>query len=257
MRGLVGASFVTLLLCLTIQGADSRRRRRLELPPTPIAIDGVFAKEVIKHFEEHPKHVEFTGAGAQDAKFLHRYYWKGYLDSMRVHVMVVGMPGRNRLGALMLTGRGYVEREIPPDLIRAMADYAQSVLADPDEEFVKFLERVLSKIRSTDGDLTADGVTRRYHQRYTYRHLRIDVKSWFLWRGSDSDAYYAFKELCITVSGLQFRNWTDSTGRFQRRAGYIEHDDETVRLVREDGREITAPLNRLSEKDREWLEDAR
>jgi hypothetical protein len=49
------------------------------------------------------------------------------------------------------------------------------------------------------------------------------------------------------------RLWKDSTGQFQVRATLIEQTDTAVRLHTADGREITVPMNRLSEADQEYL----
>lgn len=49
----------------------------------------------------------------------------------------------------------------------------------------------------------------------------------------------------------EFTIWTDSTGNHRVEARLIEVDGETVRLERKEGGEITLPLDRLSEKDRQ------
>lgn len=49
------------------------------------------------------------------------------------------------------------------------------------------------------------------------------------------------------------RFWTDATGRFRIKATLIEVRGEKVKLKREDGREITVPINRLSRRDQEFI----
>lgn len=50
------------------------------------------------------------------------------------------------------------------------------------------------------------------------------------------------------------RLWKDSSGSFQVRARLIEYTDDAVRLEKADGREITVPLAKLSQADREYVE---
>jgi hypothetical protein len=55
-----------------------------------------------------------------------------------------------------------------------------------------------------------------------------------------------------TVTAAEFRTWTDSSGTFKIEAKLVEHLGESIRLVRKDGKEITVPLARLSEADRQY-----
>jgi hypothetical protein len=49
------------------------------------------------------------------------------------------------------------------------------------------------------------------------------------------------------------RLWKDSSGQFQVRAMLVEQTDSAVRLHTADGREITVPMNRLSQADQDYL----
>lgn len=49
------------------------------------------------------------------------------------------------------------------------------------------------------------------------------------------------------------RLWTDGSGKFQVRAALIEQTDSAARLRTADGREITVPLERLSQADQDYL----
>ncbi|MEZ6070497.1 MAG: SHD1 domain-containing protein [Pirellulales bacterium] len=51
----------------------------------------------------------------------------------------------------------------------------------------------------------------------------------------------------------EMRTWQDSTGRFKVTAKLLRVEDEAVVLEREDGREVTVPLNKLSDTDRRFL----
>lgn len=56
-----------------------------------------------------------------------------------------------------------------------------------------------------------------------------------------------------TVAEPKPRFWTDATGRFRVKATLLEVSGEQVKLKREDGREISVPIDRLSPRDREFL----
>jgi hypothetical protein len=62
---------------------------------------------------------------------------------------------------------------------------------------------------------------------------------------------------CVALEGLgqqaESRLWKDSTGQFQVRATLIDQTDSAVRLQTADGREITVPVNRLSQADQDYL----
>ncbi len=51
----------------------------------------------------------------------------------------------------------------------------------------------------------------------------------------------------------EFRTWTDATGRFKLQAKLVSVDEGDVTLVRENGKEMTIPLKKLSKKDQEYL----
>ena len=51
------------------------------------------------------------------------------------------------------------------------------------------------------------------------------------------------------------RMWTDSTGKFRVRARFVKLADGNVHFLREDGREATVPLERLSEADQKLAKE--
>ena len=53
------------------------------------------------------------------------------------------------------------------------------------------------------------------------------------------------------------RLWTDKSGKFKIRAKFTERVDNLIRLEKEDGRLITVPIEKLSEFDQKYLENAR
>ncbi len=77
-----------------------------------------------------------------------------------------------------------------------------------------------------------------------------------------------FRAAIITVALLGFcaawhsaaaadnvRTWSDTTGKFQIRAKFVEVSDGKVVLEREDGAQVTIPLDKLSEADRKVAAD--
>jgi hypothetical protein len=54
-------------------------------------------------------------------------------------------------------------------------------------------------------------------------------------------------------AGTERRLWSDATGKFQIDAVMLDHTDKAVRLQKSDGRVITVPLAKLSQKDQEFL----
>ncbi len=52
----------------------------------------------------------------------------------------------------------------------------------------------------------------------------------------------------------QLRQWTDATGKHSIQAEFVELKDGKVRLRKEDGKEVTIPLEKLSEADRKFVE---
>lgn len=51
------------------------------------------------------------------------------------------------------------------------------------------------------------------------------------------------------------RIWTDNTGKYHIKAAFMEVTGDKVRIRRENGRIITMPLERLSDKDKEWIRE--
>lgn len=52
----------------------------------------------------------------------------------------------------------------------------------------------------------------------------------------------------------ELRTWTDSTGRFKVEAEFIECEDDVLLLRKENGKAIRMPLDKLSEEDRQYVE---
>jgi len=53
----------------------------------------------------------------------------------------------------------------------------------------------------------------------------------------------------------RFRRWTDSTGKYSVEAEYRGVLSGKVRLRKQDGTDVSLPLERLSEEDRQWIQD--
>ncbi len=73
--------------------------------------------------------------------------------------------------------------------------------------------------------------------------------------GSDDEATETRAEASATTdeSLAGVREWVDTTGTMRAQATYLESDGAVVRLRKEDGREVTVKLERLSEADREYV----
>ncbi|NND99737.1 MAG: hypothetical protein HKN47_20655 [Pirellulaceae bacterium] len=67
-------------------------------------------------------------------------------------------------------------------------------------------------------------------------------------------AIYALIATPIASAKNPSRIWVDATGRYSVEAALVEHTDEKVVLVRQDGGKLTMPLDGLSKKDREYVE---
>ena len=53
----------------------------------------------------------------------------------------------------------------------------------------------------------------------------------------------------------EMRKWTDSTGSFSVNAKLVSNEDGSVKLAKEDGRIITLPLTKRSDKHQTYLEE--
>ncbi|MGA2257530.1 MAG: SUMF1/EgtB/PvdO family nonheme iron enzyme [Thermoguttaceae bacterium] len=51
----------------------------------------------------------------------------------------------------------------------------------------------------------------------------------------------------------QLRTWTDSTGKYTIQAEFVDSKDGKVRLKKQDGKEVTIPVEKLSDADREFV----
>jgi hypothetical protein len=74
--------------------------------------------------------------------------------------------------------------------------------------------------------------------------------------GATEDPFGKSASILREVGGLaseQLREWVDDTGRFKTRARLISLLDGHVRLIKENGRTTTVPLNRLSQNDLEFV----
>ena len=54
-------------------------------------------------------------------------------------------------------------------------------------------------------------------------------------------------------SDLEFRTWTDSTGKHQTEAAMVELVDGEVHLERKDGRVVAVPVGKLSGADQRYV----
>ena len=64
---------------------------------------------------------------------------------------------------------------------------------------------------------------------------------------------FSFTMLGAWLWADEFRKWTDATGKFTISAKLIEEKDGKVLLKKQDGSEITLPVERLSAKDQKYL----
>ena len=58
----------------------------------------------------------------------------------------------------------------------------------------------------------------------------------------------------IAGPSLAERIWTDATGRFKVKAKLLEHNSTELKLLTDAGKEVTLPLAKLSQEDRDFLE---
>ncbi len=56
-------------------------------------------------------------------------------------------------------------------------------------------------------------------------------------------------------SSPEYRQWTDSTGKYQAEAQFSGMIGSTVRLLKPNGKTVTLPLKKLSQADRKWIRD--
>lgn len=61
----------------------------------------------------------------------------------------------------------------------------------------------------------------------------------------------------VATAGTAYRTWTDDSGTFSIEAKYVGDQGQSVRLLRKDGKEVQVPLSRLSEADRNFVEQQR
>ena len=57
----------------------------------------------------------------------------------------------------------------------------------------------------------------------------------------------------VVAQGQAIRTWRDATGQFSIRARLIRKTEDAVTLLKSDGREVSVPLSRLSDRDRAHL----
>ena len=57
------------------------------------------------------------------------------------------------------------------------------------------------------------------------------------------------------LAAAEIRTWSDTTGKFQIMAKFVEVSDGKVVLEREDGAQVTIPLDKLNEADRKAAAD--
>ena len=57
----------------------------------------------------------------------------------------------------------------------------------------------------------------------------------------------------VTESDGEYRTFVDSTGKHEIEAQFIELDNGKVKLLKRDGSTTEVPLDRLSDKDQEFV----
>ncbi len=63
------------------------------------------------------------------------------------------------------------------------------------------------------------------------------------------------KKLRSKAAKLEKRTWTDVTGKFSVDAKISSRTATHVTLVKEDGKEVKLPIDKLSSADQKWLKD--
>lgn len=56
-------------------------------------------------------------------------------------------------------------------------------------------------------------------------------------------------------SKSEFRTWSDASGKFKVSAKFISADNDNVTVQREDGKQVTVPISRLCDEDRQFIEE--
>ena len=79
------------------------------------------------------------------------------------------------------------------------------------------------------------------------RDRRENRSAWRRW------LFLALAVLVMSTSGVFGREWSDSSGGFKVQAELVDLEEGKVRLLREDGKIISVPLERLSVSDRKYV----
>lgn len=61
----------------------------------------------------------------------------------------------------------------------------------------------------------------------------------------------------VPTAEPRYRKWKDSSGKFEIDAALVSVDNDVVKLLRKDGKEINLPLSRLSGADQKFIEQSR
>ena len=99
-------------------------------------------------------------------------------------------------------------------------------------------------------------------------NTRCAATRWFVWcfiaigtllfAVSTAGVADAFQSENITSDiTSDFRSWTNDTGKFTIEAKLLKLEDDRVKLEKKDGRVIDLPLNKLSDKDKTFIETLR
>ena len=60
-------------------------------------------------------------------------------------------------------------------------------------------------------------------------------------------------EVALPKAGTQYRNWTDSTGKFTIQASLVSFDKKQVRLKQKNGKVISVPISKLNQEAQQYL----
>ncbi len=63
------------------------------------------------------------------------------------------------------------------------------------------------------------------------------------------------KQLKLTLAKSQSRTWKDASGKFSIDAVLVTKAATTITLKKEDGKEVTLPITKLSKEDQAWIKE--
>jgi hypothetical protein len=63
------------------------------------------------------------------------------------------------------------------------------------------------------------------------------------------------KQLKLELAKSTARPWKDATGKFTIEAVFVSKAASTITLKKEDGKEVTLPIAKLSKEDQAWIKE--